>query len=125
MEQALKLHKKEEQIKEELGDRAGLAASYNNQALILMAWGQLEEALNLQKKGEQIEKELEEQSGLAITWWNLGLIYGLMNNRDKKIELWRKSIKLRKAIGVPIGDDEKDLEEVIKEPEKGDKKAQS
>ena len=48
------LHKKEEAICLELGNKDGLQGSYGNQALILKAWGRLEEALALHKKQEAI-----------------------------------------------------------------------
>ena len=45
LEEALALHKKQEAICLELGNKDSLQASYGNQALILQAWGRLEEAL--------------------------------------------------------------------------------
>ena len=41
LEEAMDLHKKQEAICEELGNRDGLQASFGNQALILQAWGRL------------------------------------------------------------------------------------
>ncbi|NUM34012.1 MAG: hypothetical protein HUU50_05685, partial [Candidatus Brocadiae bacterium] len=43
LDEAMTLLKKEEQICEQLGDRAGLSSCYGNQALILHAWGKLDE----------------------------------------------------------------------------------
>src|SRR4051795_12783995 len=69
------LHKKEEAICEELGDRSGLQASYGNQALILQDWGRLDEAMALHKKQEAICEELGDRSGLGFCYANLGLLY--------------------------------------------------
>jgi len=44
LKQAMDLHKQQELICHELGNRAGLAASLGNQASILDDWGRLEEA---------------------------------------------------------------------------------
>jgi hypothetical protein len=50
---------------ENLGDRAGLQASYGNQALILKDWGRLEDAMALRKKEEAIGLELSDRAGLG------------------------------------------------------------
>jgi hypothetical protein len=44
------LHKRQEALCLELGNKDVLQASYGNQALILKAWGRLEEALALLKR---------------------------------------------------------------------------
>ena len=58
------LHKKEEAICLELGNKDCLQISYGNQALILQDWGRLEEALALHKKEEAICLELGNKDGL-------------------------------------------------------------
>ena len=68
------LHKKEESLCEELGDRAGLQACYGNQGLILKAWGRLDEAMALLKKTEALCEELRDPAGLGRSLWNQGLI---------------------------------------------------
>ena len=65
LEEALALHKKEEAICLELGNKDGCDASYGNQALILQAWGRLEEAMALHKKQEAICLELGNRDGLS------------------------------------------------------------
>ena len=50
LKDAMALHKKQEAICLELGDRAGLQRSYGNQALILQDWGRLEDAMALHKR---------------------------------------------------------------------------
>jgi tetratricopeptide (TPR) repeat protein len=97
-----------------LGDRAGLAACYGNQALILNAWGKLTEAMDLHKKEEKIKEELGDRAGLARTWWNQGLIYNQKRNYKKQIQLWQKSIQTNKEIGIPTIEDEKKLAELLK-----------
>ncbi len=70
LEEAMALHKREEAICEELGDRAGLQRSYANEALILKAWGRLEEAMALHKRQEAICEELGNRAGLSATYGN-------------------------------------------------------
>ena len=69
LEEALELHKKQEAICLELGNKDGLGASYGNQALILKAWGRLEEAMTLHKKKEAICLELGNKSSLGYCYW--------------------------------------------------------
>src|ERR1035438_8285711 len=73
-EEALALHKKEEAICLELGNKDGLQASYGNQALILRRWGKLEEALALLKKQEAICQELGNKASLQASYGNQALI---------------------------------------------------
>ena len=107
------MHKKEEKICEDLGDRAGLSRSYGNQALILSDWGRLDEAMEMHKKEEKIKEDLGDRAGLAICWWNMGLIHKDKENKQKTIELWKKSIKITQSIGIHIkGIDENELKKL-------------
>jgi tetratricopeptide (TPR) repeat protein len=115
LEAALKYHKKQEPISEELGDRAGLSACYGNQALILSDWGKLTEAMELHKKEETICEELGDRAGLGRTWWNQGLVYNQKKNYKKQCQLWQKSIQINKEIGIPTEIYEKALAELVKE----------
>jgi hypothetical protein len=80
----LPLHKKEEALCLELGNKDGLRASYGNQALILKAWGRLEEAFALHKKKEALCLELGNRSSLGYCYWNWGLL--AREQRDRKTE---------------------------------------
>ena len=113
LEDAMTLHKKEETICEELGDRAQLARSYGNQAGILYTKGKLREAMRLYKDQEKICEELGDRAGLAITWWNQGIIHGDQGDIDKKISLWQKSIAVKKELGIPTAEYEKNLEKIL------------
>ena len=117
LEEALELHKKEETICKQLGDRAGLSRTYGNQALILSDRGQLEEALELHKKEEKIKEQLGDRAGLAICWWNMGILHGKQNDFKTKLHLWEKSIQTKKDIGIPTEKNEKHLAELRKELE--------
>jgi tetratricopeptide (TPR) repeat protein len=74
LEEALALHKKQEAICLELGDKVELLKSYGNQAVILRIRGRLEEAMVLHKKEEDICLELGNKDGLQISYGNQALI---------------------------------------------------
>ena len=80
----MELHKKQEALCLELGNKNGLQASYDNQAMILQDWGRLEEAFELLKKEEALCLELGNRSGLAYCYWNWGLL--AREQRDRKTE---------------------------------------
>ena len=94
------LHKKEETICLELGNKDGLQASYGNQALILQAWGRLEEALALHKKQEAICLELGNKDGLQISYGNQAGILQAWGRLEEAMALHKKE----EAICLELGD---------------------
>ncbi|NIN22921.1 MAG: hypothetical protein GTO56_32985 [Candidatus Aminicenantes bacterium] len=118
LDKAMAFLKKEEKIKEELGDRAGLAACFGNQGNIFYSRGQLDEAMALHKKQETICEELGDRAGLARTWWNQGLIYEEKKEYKKQAQLWQKSIQINKTMGIPTEEQEKALAELEKKRKK-------
>jgi hypothetical protein len=84
LEEAMALHKKQEALCLELGDKESLQRSYGQQALILQAWGRLEEPMALLKKMEALCLELGNRSSLARCYWAWGLF--ACEQRDRKTE---------------------------------------
>ena len=78
------LHKKEEALCLEFGNKDSLQASYGNQALILKDWSRLEETMALLKKQEALCLELGNRSIFAYCYWNWGLL--AREQRDRKTE---------------------------------------
>ena len=64
LEEAMALHKKQEALCLELGNKDGLQRSYGNRAVILQAWGRLKEAMAMLKKQEALCLELGNKDGL-------------------------------------------------------------
>lgn len=100
LEEAMALHKKQEGICLELGDKNGLQRSYGNQALILKDWGRLEEAMTLHKKEEAICLELDNKNDLQITYGNQALILTDWGRLEEALELH----KSEEAICLDVGD---------------------
>jgi tetratricopeptide (TPR) repeat protein len=93
LEEALALHKKEEALCLELGDKDGLQISYGNQALILKAWGRLEEALALHKKEEALCLERGSKDGLQASYGNQALILRAWGRLEEALPLLKKDRK--------------------------------
>jgi len=100
LDEAMRLHKKEEKLCEELGDKSGLARTYGNQALILKAWGKLDEAMRLHKKEEKLKEELGDKAGLAITYGNQGIVHKTRGDLDKAKKMYERSLFLFQEIGA-------------------------
>jgi hypothetical protein len=93
------LHKKQETLCLELGDKDGLSHSYGNQAAILKAWGRLEEAMALHKKEEALCMEIGNKEGLQRTYGNQALILKTWGWLDKALALLKKQEALCLEIG--------------------------
>ncbi len=88
--EAMKLHKKEEEICLEYGDQAGLARSYGNQALILKDWGELGKAMALHEREERICRKLFDRAGLARSYGHQALILQDRGKLDDAMELLKR-----------------------------------
>ncbi len=102
LERAMALHKRQEAISRELGDKNGLQVSYCNQALILKTWGRLKEALALHEKEAEICRELGDAAGLASSIGNQASIYTTQARFHEAFQLWKE----QEAISRDLGDDE-------------------
>jgi tetratricopeptide (TPR) repeat protein len=103
LEEAMALHKKEEALCLELGNKDGLGASYGNQALILRAWGRLEEAMALHKKEEALSLELGNKDGLGASYGNQALILQAWGRLEEALELLEKQEALYLELGNRSG----------------------
>jgi len=103
LEDAMALHKKEEALCLELGNKDGLQRSYGNQALILQAWGRLEEAMALHKKEEALCLELGNKDGLQACYGNQALILKARGRLDEAMALHKKEEALCLELGNKDG----------------------
>ena len=84
------LHKKEEALCLELGNKDGLQRTYGNQAVILQAWGRLEEATALLEKQEALCLELGNKDGLQTSYGNQAVILQAWGRLEKTMALLEK-----------------------------------
>ena len=99
LEEALALHKKQEAICLELGNKDSLQRSYGNQANILYAWGRLEEALALHKKQEAICLELGNKDSLQRSYGNQALILKAWGRLEEALALLKKKETICEELG--------------------------
>ena len=98
LNEALALHKKEEETCLALGNQEGLQASYGNQALILQAWGRLNEAMALLKKKEEICLALGNQDSLQRCYGNQASMLQDWGRLDEAMALLKKKEEICLAL---------------------------
>ena len=89
-EEAMALHKKQEAIHLEAGNRDGLQKSYGYQAVILWDQGRLVEAMSLLKRKEAICLELGNRYGLQVSYGNQAGILKELGQFDEAMALHKK-----------------------------------
>jgi tetratricopeptide (TPR) repeat protein len=93
------LHKKEEALCVELGNKDGLQRSYGNQAGILKAYGRLQEAFALHKKEERICLELGNKDGLQRSCGNQAVVLQDLGQLEEAMALYKKKEALCLELG--------------------------
>jgi tetratricopeptide (TPR) repeat protein len=97
------LHKKEEALCLELGNKDSLQRSYGNQAVILKAWGQLEDAMALHKKEEALCLEMGNKDGLQRSYGNQAGILMAWGRLEEAMALHKKLEALCLELGSKYG----------------------
>ncbi len=93
------LHKKEEAICDQLGDRAGFAISYHNQGAILRKRKEFDNAMNLQYKAGQTFKQLGMSINLAQCLGEQAKIQRDGNKPEEALKLAREEESICKEFG--------------------------
>jgi tetratricopeptide (TPR) repeat protein len=99
LEEAMALHKKQEALCLELGNKVGLQFSYGNQAGILQDWGRLEEAMALHKKEEALCLELGNKDSLQRSYGHQAEILQAWGRLDDAMALH----KMKEALCLELG----------------------
>ena len=97
------LHKEQERICRELGNKDGLQASLGNQALILKARGDLDGAMALHKEEERICRELGNKDGLQASLGNQALILKARGDLDGAMALHKEQERICRELGNKDG----------------------
>ena len=113
LDEAMALHKKQEALCVELGNKHSLQVSYGNQAVIVGDWGQLDEAMALHKKQEALCVELGNRPGLGYCYCNWGILAREMNDPKNAREKLEAALEIFTELNLP-----RECDEVKKELEK-------
>jgi tetratricopeptide (TPR) repeat protein/predicted amidohydrolase len=99
LDSALEYHKQNQVIKGKLGDRKGLASSYNNLGLVYWSKGNLNQALKYYQQALAINEELGNKRDIAVTLTNLGNVYARAGDLDQALEYQERSLVIKKELG--------------------------
>ena len=98
---ALEYYKKGLSLREEMGDKLGIARSLSNIGSIYKTKGDYDEALNYFNKSLKIREEIMDKAGIATATARIGLIYFQKENLNKTLEYFNKSMKISQELGFP------------------------
>ncbi|MEU6374331.1 tetratricopeptide repeat protein, partial [Streptomyces sp. NPDC046909] len=90
-------------IKEELGDRSGIASSYHQLGMIAELRSDYQQAENHYRASLAIDEELGDRSGIATSFGQLGVLRTVQERPAEGVPYLVKSLSLQLEIGVPHG----------------------
>ena len=111
---ALEWYERSVALKEELGDKAGLATSYNNIGLIHKARGEYGAALEWYERSVALKEELGDKAGLATTLHNMGYVALATKDLSLALTLFTRSRDIYAAIDLEkdVAEEEEMIEHV-------------
>ena len=96
---ALEFHAKGLAIREAIGDKEGIAYSYNNMGTAYETIGDIPKALEFFYKGLKIREELGIKESIAVSLNNIGLLYSDQGENKKALEFYQRALKIQLEIG--------------------------
>ncbi len=96
---ALNYYLRSLKIKEEMGDKRGIAGCLNNIGNIYGYQGDNLNAMEYYKSSLKIKEELGDKSGIANTLGNIGSEYAAMKEYSKSLDYDKRSLKIKEEIG--------------------------
>ena len=96
---ALEQYEKSLQMKEELGDRAGVSSSLHQIGMIHQHRGDYDPALEQYKKSLQIKEELGNRAGVSSSLHQIGIIHQHRGDYDAALEQYEKSLQIKEELG--------------------------
>lgn len=100
--QAVNYYERSLNIREEIGDKKGIAASLFNIGNIYLRQSNFPQALEYNQRSLIIEEEIGNKEGIANSLGNIGYIYSLQGNYTKALDYLLRSLKTREEIGDKI-----------------------
>lgn len=90
-------------IRLEIGDKDGIAATLNNIGNVLHVKGQLNESLQKYNESLKYYEEAGSREGIAIALSNLGGVLQTKGQFDKALDTYSESLKIYEEIGAKYG----------------------
>jgi len=90
-------------IREEVGDKYGIAMSLNNIGGMYQEEGDYAKSIDYYTRSLKIKEEINDQDGVAMTLGNIALIYQIQNDLEKAIDYCNRSLLLFEKVGNKHG----------------------
>ena len=100
---ALEHYQRSLAIKEDIGDRVGLATTYNDIGGIHRARGGYDSALVWHQKSVALAEELGDRASLAISFNNIGEIHRARGDYDRALNYYQRSLAIKEELGDKSG----------------------
>ncbi|MEO1689328.1 MAG: tetratricopeptide repeat protein [Pseudomonadota bacterium] len=101
LDEAEAWYRKALEIREAIGDRAGMAKTYHQLGIVAQSRGALDEAEAWYRKSLEIEEALGDRPSLAVTYGQLGLLAEARGDADLALQWTIRCITLFDAFGHP------------------------
>jgi tetratricopeptide (TPR) repeat protein len=104
LQKALDYAQQSIEIKREIGDRQGEAASLHQMSIIYQTLGDLNQALKLSQDSIEIEREIGNRQGEAGSLHQMSIIYQTLGDLNQALQLSQDSIEIQREIGNRQGE---------------------
>jgi tetratricopeptide (TPR) repeat protein len=101
-EQAQKSYQNSLTIKEETGDRRGVAVVKNMMGILATKQGKLSIAIQLHKEALQTFQQLKEPEQEAAVWHQVGMVYQTIQQWERAEQAYRESAKISERHGYMV-----------------------
>ncbi|MES2397730.1 MAG: tetratricopeptide repeat protein [Bacteroidota bacterium] len=100
---ALECYHKSLKLREQIGDKGGIAESFGNIGAIYDELGDVQLGLEYYQKSLKIREQIGDKRGMANSFNNIGIIYQNQGDLQLALEYYHKSLKIREHIGDKKG----------------------
>jgi tetratricopeptide (TPR) repeat protein len=101
VDEAMILYLSARKMCEEVGDRAGLAATFNNIGMVYDSIGQPAKALEYYQQALPISEEVGDWAGEGVTRYNLAMIYRAQGKLREAVEELKQVVELDQLVQSP------------------------
>jgi class 3 adenylate cyclase/tetratricopeptide (TPR) repeat protein len=100
---SLEYQNKALKIREEIGDKKGIAASLNNIAILYKIQGNYTSSLEYNQKALAIREEIGDKKGISGSLGNMGTVYELQGDYMRALRCFEKELAIDKEVGDERG----------------------
>lgn len=99
LDEAADWYNKSLRIKEETGNRLGMASSYHQLGRVAQAQGRLDEAADWYARSLQFDEELGDRRGMVLTYQGLGMVAQERGRLDEAADWYTRSLAIAEDFG--------------------------